>query len=206
MNQIMHTPATASIEAVIASKRGINEMNESDNETDEFLMGPSAGIVFGRERSGLTNEEVALADSTICIPSYDNYPVLNLAQAVNIIGYEMFKRQKELTEDVKQGGTLSLRTTDRLANRGELDMFLERLENNLDSRGYQSVSKNNNRDSDKDNSDRLNQGDESKESAIEREGAAVKRVGNEDSGVGYHKETKFRTIQAIFRRVRIFEY
>jgi tRNA C32,U32 (ribose-2'-O)-methylase TrmJ len=168
MNQIMHTPATASIEAVTASKREINETNESDSEIDEFLMGPSAGIVFGRERSGLTNEEVALADSTICIPSYDNYPVLNLAQAVNIIGYEMFKRQKELTEDVKQGGTLSLRTTDRLANRGELDMFLKRLENNLDSRGYQSVSKNNNRESDKDNSDRLNQGDESKESTLEK--------------------------------------
>jgi tRNA C32,U32 (ribose-2'-O)-methylase TrmJ len=52
MNQIMHTPATASIEAVTASNR-----NET-NEIDDFIMGPSAGIVFGRERSGLTNEEV----------------------------------------------------------------------------------------------------------------------------------------------------
>jgi hypothetical protein len=80
----------------------------------------------------------------------------------------MFKRQKELTEDVKQGGTLSLRTTDRLANRQELDMFFKRLEDNLDARGYRAVSKNNDsRDSDKSNSDILNQGNKSTVSTIE---------------------------------------
>ena len=38
------------------------------------------GIMFGRERSGLTNEEVAEADSIISIPSFKHFSSLNLAQ------------------------------------------------------------------------------------------------------------------------------
>lgn len=199
----MHTPATASIEAVKVSNMISTESeNESADSLDDLVMGPSVGIVFGRERAGLTNEELALADSTIYIPSYENYPVLNLAQAVNIVGYEMFKRQTELKEEVRQGGTLSLRTTDRLANRGELDMFLKRLEDNLDSRGYRSISKNNN---DKvTDSDLSNDGGEITGSAIEVGEAGEKDPRNADSGVANYKDVKFRAIQAIFQRVSLF--
>ena len=56
-----------------------------------------SGILFGRERSGLTNEEVALADSIISIPSFRHFSSLNLAQAVNIVGFELWKRNMELS-------------------------------------------------------------------------------------------------------------
>jgi tRNA/rRNA methyltransferase len=53
--------------------------------------GATAGILFGPERSGLKNEDVALADSIISIPTFHKFSSLNLAQAVNIVGYELYK-------------------------------------------------------------------------------------------------------------------
>ena len=48
-------------------------------------------IVFGREDSGLTNEELQQCHAHICIPANEDYNVLNLAQAVQIICYEFRK-------------------------------------------------------------------------------------------------------------------
>ena len=48
------------------------------------------GILFGRERTGLTNEELSLCDAMIKIPTSDLNHSLNIAQAVAIICYECF--------------------------------------------------------------------------------------------------------------------
>jgi tRNA/rRNA methyltransferase len=53
--------------------------------------GEKRGIMFGPERTGLANDEVALADSIITFPSSPTYASLNLSQAVLICGYEWFK-------------------------------------------------------------------------------------------------------------------
>jgi tRNA/rRNA methyltransferase len=53
--------------------------------------GGKVGILFGRERYGLQNEEVALADRIITFPVNPGFASLNLAQAVLLIGYEWFK-------------------------------------------------------------------------------------------------------------------
>lgn len=53
--------------------------------------GGGAGILFGRERAGLTNEEVALANRIITFPVNPGFASLNLAQAVLLMGYEWFK-------------------------------------------------------------------------------------------------------------------
>jgi tRNA/rRNA methyltransferase len=47
-------------------------------------------LVFGREDSGLSNEELALCTQIIHIPSHPRYPSLNVAQAVMICCYELF--------------------------------------------------------------------------------------------------------------------
>ncbi|WP_298217539.1 RNA methyltransferase [Halothiobacillus sp.] len=52
---------------------------------------PSTGmisIVFGAERTGLTNQELSWAQRIIEIPANPDYPVLNLGQAVQIVAYE----------------------------------------------------------------------------------------------------------------------
>jgi len=53
--------------------------------------GGKAGILFGRERWGLTNDEVARANRIITFPVNPGFASLNLAQAVLLMGYEWFK-------------------------------------------------------------------------------------------------------------------
>ncbi len=49
------------------------------------------GVLFGPERTGLDNDEVALADAILTFPANPAYASLNLAQAVLLCGYEWFK-------------------------------------------------------------------------------------------------------------------
>ncbi|QCR37236.1 tRNA/rRNA methyltransferase [Nissabacter sp. SGAir0207] len=48
-----------------------------------------AALVFGREDSGLTNEELALADLLTGVPMQADYPSLNLGQAVMVYCYQL---------------------------------------------------------------------------------------------------------------------
>jgi len=107
---------------------------------------PLAGIVFGPETSGLTNSDVSLCNGVINIDTFNGYPVLNLAQATNCIGYEMWQRRLEVLEravdaDPTAGGAIP---AEELPSQAEVDFFLSRLEKELYSRGFRSVSKNNN--------------------------------------------------------------
>jgi tRNA/rRNA methyltransferase len=53
--------------------------------------GETAAIVFGRERNGLENDEVGLADCIVTFPVNPAFASLNLAQAVALVSYEWFK-------------------------------------------------------------------------------------------------------------------
>jgi tRNA/rRNA methyltransferase len=53
--------------------------------------GENVAILFGRERNGLENDEVALADAILTLPVNPAFASLNLAQAVVIVAYEWFK-------------------------------------------------------------------------------------------------------------------
>jgi len=48
-----------------------------------------AALVFGREDSGLTNEELELADILTGVPMVADYPSLNLGQAVMVVCYQL---------------------------------------------------------------------------------------------------------------------
>src|SRR5579883_2855352 len=53
--------------------------------------GETVAVVFGRERWGLMNDEVGLADAIVTYPVNPAFASLNLAQAVLVIAYEYFK-------------------------------------------------------------------------------------------------------------------
>jgi len=53
--------------------------------------GETVAVVFGRERNGLENDEIALADYILTLPVNPAFASLNLGQAVVIVGYEWFK-------------------------------------------------------------------------------------------------------------------
>lgn len=57
-------------------------------------------VIFGREDRGLTNEELAMANYHVTIPVNSDYGVLNVAQAIQIISYEMRMATVELMDKV----------------------------------------------------------------------------------------------------------
>jgi tRNA/rRNA methyltransferase len=56
--------------------------------------GKRVGVLFGPERAGLENEDVALAQAIVTVPVNPDFPSLNLAQCVLLMGYE-WRRQTE---------------------------------------------------------------------------------------------------------------
>ena len=50
-------------------------------------------LVFGREDTGLTNQEIMLCDFVVSIPASSKYSALNISHAAGIILYELFKRE-----------------------------------------------------------------------------------------------------------------
>jgi len=58
-------------------------------------------VIFGREDRGLTNEELAMANYHVTIPVNSDYGVLNVAQAIQVICYEMRMAAIALTEHKK---------------------------------------------------------------------------------------------------------
>lgn len=88
--------------------------------------GETVGILFGRERTGLENYEISLADCVVTLPVNPAFSSLNLAQAVLILSYEWFK--------LASGGALPFQTpyAGKLAPKEQLLTFLEFLERELE--------------------------------------------------------------------------
>jgi tRNA/rRNA methyltransferase len=71
----------------------------TDRMVAETAQGGRCGVLFGRERSGLTNDQVALADAAVTFPLNPGFTSLNLAQAVLLVGWEWRKRTSEPMPD-----------------------------------------------------------------------------------------------------------
>ncbi len=88
------------------------------------------GILFGRERTGLENSDIAIAQAVIEVPLNPQFCSLNLAQAVLLIGYEWFSAGEQPTPP-----TASERPSPP-ATHGELEGFYRHLEAELDACGF----------------------------------------------------------------------
>lgn len=91
--------------------------------------GQGAGLLFGRERWGLNNSEVALADAIVTLPVEAAYASLNIAQAVLVLAYEWRKGAGK--------NELLFETPENLpASKESLVGFYEHLERELDESGF----------------------------------------------------------------------
>ena len=77
-----------------ARRRGVNLPELSPREAAAQALaaaarGEQVALVFGNERSGLENEELARCHAMVRIPSVDDFSSLNLSQAVQVMAYEM---------------------------------------------------------------------------------------------------------------------
>ena len=93
--------------------------------------GQGTGILFGRERWGLTNEEVGLADEIVTFPVDPRFASLNIAQAVLLMSYALQAAGRE--------GDLSPRFEAKVpepATKEDLFRLFRHLEASLDRAGY----------------------------------------------------------------------
>jgi TrmH family RNA methyltransferase len=67
------------------------DVHEASGRIFEMSARGPAAVLFGAERTGLTNDELALAHLLIRIPANPDYPSLNLAMAVQLVCYELFR-------------------------------------------------------------------------------------------------------------------
>jgi len=103
--------------------------------------GEHVAILFGRERWGLTNDEVTLADVIITAPVNPAFASINIAQAVLLVGYEWYKEQAPTlgqgTPELPAIHAPGLQMPDtRPATKQELYGFFEHLERELDEAGF----------------------------------------------------------------------
>jgi len=112
----------------------------------------AVAILFGREKHGLSNEELGLCHYQIVIPANPVYASLNVAQSVQIISYEIYNaflevglspenlalREEIYTVDIKngdasgeQGALQAVLTEEFLASADKIALFFEHLEKTL---------------------------------------------------------------------------
>ncbi len=73
-----------------ARRDGVPALTPREAATMIAAEGGTVSVLFGRERTGLTNEELAHCHRLVHIPANPDYPALNLAAAVQIMAYEIF--------------------------------------------------------------------------------------------------------------------
>jgi TrmH family RNA methyltransferase len=92
--------------------------------------GLRAGLLFGPERAGLDNDDMAAADALIRYPLNPAFMSLNLAQAVMVMAYEWWTA----TDDTPPRALMTNET--QIATKAKLDNFLVHLVDQLDACGF----------------------------------------------------------------------
>jgi tRNA/rRNA methyltransferase len=105
---------------VVSAREAVREGRSAE------AAGERIGFLFGPERTGLTNDELVLADAVLSVPVNPAFASLNLAQAVLLVAYEWFQSAAAVAprQEALPAG--------RPATKGELDRLLEHLIGALD--------------------------------------------------------------------------
>ena len=97
--------------------------------------GARCGILFGRERTGLENEDISLCDALVTFPVDPAFASLNLAQAVLLVGYEWARTCREAQLPFQAN------TSTPPAPREALMALFDHLEAELDRAGFYPADK-----------------------------------------------------------------
>jgi len=92
--------------------------------------GRRVGVMFGPERAGLENADIAQANAIVTVPVNPDFPSLNLAQCVLLMGYEWRRQQAPVPaeETALAGGDW--------ASQIEVQKLSEHYESQLDEAGF----------------------------------------------------------------------
>lgn len=95
---------------------------------DEAGQGKQIALVFGREHAGLTNDELQRCHFHVHIPSNPDFSSLNLAAAVQVLGYEV--RMAWLAGN-RPPAAAAADKTEELATSDEMERFYGHLQDTL---------------------------------------------------------------------------
>jgi tRNA/rRNA methyltransferase len=132
-------PRDMTKEVITPEQAGIDMRNR-------IRKGENLALVFGRERFGLNNDEVSLADVIVTAPVNAAYASLNIAQAVLLMGYEWFRHDAttlgQATPELPaiDGPGLKMPGT-QPATKDELNGFYDHLETELMTSGFFKTDK-----------------------------------------------------------------
>jgi tRNA/rRNA methyltransferase len=90
--------------------------------------GEQVGVLFGPERSGLSNEDIVRAQRVVTVPVNPAFGSLNLAQCALLMAYEWRRQTDDMPKVQRTGG--------RPATQIEVDKLIEGLEARLDAVGF----------------------------------------------------------------------
>ena len=130
--------ATADLERVVATTGRNRELAQrivtarrAAREMRTWIgKGQGVGVLFGAERTGLTNDELVHADTVLSIPLNPQFSSLNVAQAVLLVAYEWIASGDDTAAE-----RMSAHST-RPATKAELANLFEHLERALDQSGF----------------------------------------------------------------------
>ena len=92
--------------------------------------GPIA-LLFGRERSGLTREELDQCSQLVHIPANPDYSSLNIAMAVQVMAYELRMAARQAAEQTEPSQPTTQNSQDQPATGAQKQGFIEHLETTL---------------------------------------------------------------------------
>ncbi|MCG6890514.1 MAG: RNA methyltransferase [Gammaproteobacteria bacterium] len=103
------------------------EMAESVFALDDSRQ---VALVFGREHSGLSNDELQMCNQMVCIPTNPEFSSLNVASAIQVMCYEIYRYQTTPYAVPAPSGQ------DLPASSGEVEGYIEHLRQTLDDCGF----------------------------------------------------------------------
>ena len=92
--------------------------------------GKRVGVLFGPERAGLENDDIIHANAIVTVPVNPDFPSLNLAQCVLLLGYEWQRQGTEVPPSV-----MELARTE-FASREDVGRLADHFEERLDAAGF----------------------------------------------------------------------
>ncbi len=111
------------VKPVLTARRAVSDMRQRINN------GQQVAVLFGRERTGLNNEEIALCHDHISIPLNPDFNSLNLGQAALLIAYEFYSLAEYEEYRLPTGKSFPAKAKD-------FNDLLERLEMELETRRF----------------------------------------------------------------------
>ncbi len=112
------------IKEVVTPKECCARMRDAVKEGDRV------GLLFGPEKAGLKNDDIALSTAIVSVPLNPSFASINLAQAVAIMSYEWFQTDSDIPES-----HIPMLDT-KPATAGELQKLFDHMEYELEEAGY----------------------------------------------------------------------